>query len=113
MSKVFYFILQNIGLFQPNKSPFSVGGTSTPGFSFGQTAPATTQATGSLFGAKPATTGFGSTFGTQAPGTTTSFGNAFGTQNTGSVFGNTFKPPTTGFSFGQTPTTSSTLGTEF
>uniref|UniRef100_A0A1B6CZW3 Nuclear pore complex protein Nup98-Nup96 n=2 Tax=Clastoptera arizonana TaxID=38151 RepID=A0A1B6CZW3_9HEMI len=104
---------QSMGLFQQNKSPFGVGTSTNNAFSFGQTTNTTTQATPSLFGAKPATTGFGSTFGSTTTGTTSTFGaTGFGTtQNTGSVFGNTFKPPTSAFSFGQTPTTSSTLGT--
>lgn len=99
---------QNIGLFNQNKS-FNVG-TSGTGFSFGQTPATTTPASNmSLFGSKPTGT-FGSSFGTPATGTGTSFG-SFGSPNQNTLFSSGFKPATTGFSFGQTPTTSSSLGT--
>lgn len=99
---------QNIGLFSQNKSTFNVG-TSNTGFSFGQTPTTTPASNMSLFGSKPTGT-FGSTFGTPATGTGTTFG-AFGSNNQNSLFSSGFKPATTGFSFGQTPTTSSNLGT--
>ena len=106
---------QSIGLFNQNKSAFSLPASSTTtGFGgFGQ--PATTNTGTSFFGAKPAgTTGFGtSTFGaTTAP----SFGSnlGFGTiQNTNnSLFNSSFKPigQNTGFSFGSSTNTTG-LGT--
>jgi len=93
-------------LFNQNKPAFNMATTST-GFSFGQNTPTNTSG---LFGAKPAgTSGFTNTFGNP---TTSSFGTSsvFGsTQNT-SPFSQPFKPPTSGFSFGQTGTTGTGLG---
>ncbi|XP_033229340.1 nuclear pore complex protein Nup98-Nup96-like [Belonocnema kinseyi] len=102
---------QSIGLFNQNKSAFTLPASSaSTGFGgFGQT---TTTNTGTnLFGAKPAgTTGFGTTSafgGTPAPAFGTNIG--FGaTPNTNtSLFNNSFKPAgqTTGFSFGNTGAT--------
>ncbi|XP_057338404.1 nuclear pore complex protein Nup98-Nup96 [Microplitis mediator] len=106
---------QSIGLFNQKPSTFSMTpATSNTGFGgFGQTAPANT--TTNLFN-KPLTTGFGtgSAFGTTpAPtfGTNTGFGT---TQNNNtSLFNSSFKPAgqTNTFSFGATPTATSTLGT--
>jgi nuclear pore complex protein Nup98-Nup96 len=80
--------------------------TST-GFSFGQN---TSTNTGGLFGAKPAgTSGFTNTFGNP---TTSSFGTSsvFGSTQNSSPFSQPFKPPTSGFSFGQTAPTGTGLG---
>ncbi|XP_014482996.1 PREDICTED: nuclear pore complex protein Nup98-Nup96 isoform X2 [Dinoponera quadriceps] len=107
---------QSIGLFSQNKSAFNIPSTSTStGFTgFGQAASNNT--TTPLFGNKTTTTGFGttSTFGTAAPsafGTNTGFNSG---QNTGSsLFNSSFKPAgqTSGFSFGNTSTSSTGLGT--
>ncbi|XP_032667417.1 nuclear pore complex protein Nup98-Nup96 isoform X2 [Odontomachus brunneus] len=107
---------QSIGLFSQNKSAFNIPSTSTStGFTgFGQTA--SNNSTTPLFGNKTTTTGFGttSTFGTAAPsafGTNTGFNSG---QNTGSsLFNSSFKPAgqTSGFSFGNTSTSSTGLGT--
>ncbi|XP_043467804.1 nuclear pore complex protein Nup98-Nup96 [Leptopilina heterotoma] len=107
---------QSIGLFNQNKSAFTMpASTASTGFGgFGQ--PTTTNTGTSLFGAKPAgTTGFGATpaFGaTTAPafGQTLGFGNQPNTNTT--LFNNSFKPAgqTTGFSFSNTGTTNA-LGT--
>ncbi|XP_069679986.1 nuclear pore complex protein Nup98-Nup96 isoform X2 [Periplaneta americana] len=96
---------QSIGLFSANKPSFNMATTST-GFSFGQN---TATNSGGLFGAKPTgTTGFSSTFGNP---TSSSFGtNVFGTNQNPSLFNQPFKPATSGFSFGQTPSTTSGLG---
>ncbi|XP_011153337.1 nuclear pore complex protein Nup98-Nup96 isoform X2 [Harpegnathos saltator] len=106
---------QSIGLFSQNKSAFNIPSTSTStGFTgFGQTASNNTATP--LFGNKTTTAGFGtSTFGTAAPsafGTNTGFNSG---QNTGSsLFNSSFKPAgqTSGFSFGNTSTSSTGLGT--
>lgn len=106
---------QNIGLFSQNKPVFNTpAATSAPtGFgSFGQTPAAQTS---SLFGAKPAGTGFGTGFGTQATpfqATNTGFGTAQN-NNTGSLFNTSFKPTTqnNSFMFGNTTGgTTNTLG---
>ncbi|XP_012260239.2 nuclear pore complex protein Nup98-Nup96 isoform X2 [Athalia rosae] len=106
---------QTIGLFNQPKSAFNMPASSaSTGFGgFGQNT--ATNATGGLFGAKPAgTTSFGVAppFGaTPAPtfGANTAFG---ASQNTGnSLFNSSFKPVgQTGFSFGATPSTSTGLG---
>ncbi|RZF34912.1 hypothetical protein LSTR_LSTR011406 [Laodelphax striatellus] len=96
----------------------------TPNFSFGQTANTSTGAVAgaggsSLFGAKPATGGFG-TFGQPAAGTQAAANRGFGgldfgantqtqTLGGGGGFG-TFNKPATPFSFGQSNTTNTTLG---
>jgi len=97
---------QSIGLFNQNKPAFNMAPTST-GFSFGQN---TSTNTGGLFGAKPAgTSGFTNTFGNP---TTSSFGTSsvFGSTQNSSPFSQPFKPPTSGFSFGQTAPTGTGLG---
>ncbi|KAG8036803.1 hypothetical protein G9C98_004125 [Cotesia typhae] len=105
---------QSIGLFNQKPTTFNMApATSNTGFgSFGQTAPANT--TTNLFN-KPITTGFGtgSAFGaTPAPafGANTSFGTT--QNNNASLFNSSFKPAgqTNTFSFGTTPTATSTLG---
>ncbi|GLG96233.1 Nuclear pore complex protein Nup98-Nup96 [Gryllus bimaculatus] len=98
---------QSIGLFNQNKSPFTVNTTST-GFTFGQNT--ATNQTQSIFGKPTGTgTGFGSNFGTNS-----AFGgaNMFGSNQNAGLFNQSAFGKPNNFSFGNqsTPATS-TLGT--
>lgn len=106
---------QSIGLFNQKPSAFNIApATSNTGFGFGQTAPASTSS--SLFAKPIGATGFGATPGTgfgAAPSTGFGATPGFGVTNTNtSLFSTPFKPAgQTGSFFGQTPATSSALGT--
>jgi hypothetical protein len=81
--------------------------TTSTGFSFGQN---TATNTGSVFGAKPpGASGFTGTFGNP---TTSSFGtnSMFAANQNSSLFNQPFKPATSGFSFGQSAPTGTSLG---
>ena len=103
---------QNTGLFNQNQKPTFSLGSSNSAFSFGQN-PSTTTGT-TLFGAKTTAPAFGAQTGFGAPATGTTAFSSFGapatTQSTSLFTGTGFNKPSTGFSFGPTPATSTGMG---